>query len=85
MARFHRRGNADVPFTPAEEAARDAEEAAWSPTTEEDNINQWLKENRFAAALILGLNRPVTDPNHIPVNTGLDDFSLIGKIKANLK
>jgi len=51
--------------------------------TDEEQIAAWLAENSYAAALVRGLNKPATDPTHIPVNKALTDAALVGKIKAN--
>jgi len=48
MPRFHATPNGDVPFTAEEEAARDAEEAAWA-AGEKDRNNATMKEARAAA------------------------------------
>ena len=71
-------------LSPEEVSLRQAEEAAWTPPTEEQQISRWLAENKYAAALIMGLNRPSSDPLHIPVNAGLDNPAIIGKIRDSL-
>lgn len=48
MARFHATANGPVPFTAEEEAARDAEEAAWAAGAK-DRHNAGMKEAREAA------------------------------------
>ena len=48
MTRFHATANGDVPFTPEEEAARDAEEAAWAAGVK-DRHNEEAQRQRAAA------------------------------------
>lgn len=48
MARFHTTANGPVPFTAEEEAARDAEEAAWAAGAK-DRHNASMKQSREAA------------------------------------
>jgi hypothetical protein len=48
MARHHMTSNGPVPFTAEEEAARDAEEAAWA-AGEKDRNNARMKSAREAA------------------------------------
>lgn len=48
MARHHMTPNGPVPFTPEEEAARDAEEAAWAAGAK-DRHNVEMKTSREAA------------------------------------
>ena len=48
MARHHMTANGPVPFTAEEEAARDAEEAAWASGAK-DRHNASMKEAREAA------------------------------------
>lgn len=48
MARHHMTSNGPVPFTAEEEAARDAEEAAWASGAK-DRHNASMKEAREAA------------------------------------
>ena len=48
MARFHMTEKGPVPFTPEEEAARDAEEAAWA-AGEKDRRNAIAQTQRSAA------------------------------------
>ena len=57
MARFHRVGEADIPFTPAEEAQRDAEEAVWTMRT---TTPEW-RNARLADHDREGLPRSVED------------------------
>lgn len=48
MARHHMTNSGPVPFTPEEEAERDAEEAAWAAGAK-DRFNAEAKQNREAA------------------------------------
>lgn len=48
MARFHATANGPVPFTAEEEAARDAEEAAWAAGIK-DRHNAEMKKSRQEA------------------------------------
>lgn len=48
MARFHATANGQVPFTAEEEAARDAEEAAWAAGVK-DRHNEQMKKSRASA------------------------------------
>jgi len=48
MGRFHATANGDVPFTPEEEAARDAEEAVWLAGAK-DRHNEEAQRQRAAA------------------------------------
>lgn len=48
MGRFHATAEGPVPFTPEEEAERDAEEAAWA-AGEKDRNNEAMRRNREAA------------------------------------
>lgn len=48
MARHHMTENGPVPFTPEEEAMRDAEEAAWAAAVK-DRHNAEMKQSREAA------------------------------------
>jgi hypothetical protein len=48
MPRFHATPNGDVPFTAEEEAARDAEEAAWT-AGEKDRHNEQMRQSRESA------------------------------------
>jgi len=53
--------------------------------TDEEKIVAWLAANPFADALIRALNKPSSDPNHLPPNAALTNAELVAKIKANLK
>jgi len=48
MTRFHATPNGNVPFSAEEEAARDAEEAAWAASAK-DRHNTQMREARTAA------------------------------------
>ena len=48
MARHHMTAEGPVPFTPEEEAQRDAEEAAWVAGAK-DRHNKKIRQNRAAA------------------------------------
>lgn len=59
-------------------------EEAPPPPTDDEQIIAWLADNKFAAALIRALDKPVGDPKHLPPNANLGDAAVITKIKANL-
>ena len=77
-------GKAELVVHTAEEEA--AFRAA-QPTrrTDERRIAEWLAENPFTGALIRALNKPPSDPAHLPPNAALTNADLIAKIKANLR
>lgn len=76
-----------APYVSGDDWVRDvtfvAKPAPPPPLTEEEKTAAWMDSNPEAVALILGLNRPVDDPLHIPVNTGLAKADLVKKIVDN--
>ena len=66
MPRFHRRGGKDIPFTAAEEAARDAEEKAWADASADRKLAQ-IKEMRLQRLIETDYlaNSDVTMPDNI--------------------